>query len=168
MRLRRIRRDISSVGNRIGESGCGEKLRDFLDEPLAGRAFFEGTLPDGYDMPAEVAEGNLIFEIPCLVAFDLGFPKDAAGFREAECGTVFMAVPEAAVDEDDGVVFRQDEIGFAGQGFVIRPIDRKAVAETVEHRAQGEFRLGVAAADAGHDFRALLRSEDVHGGRLKT
>jgi hypothetical protein len=29
-----------------------------------------------------------------------------------------MAVPEAAVDEDDGAVFGQDEIGFTGQGTV--------------------------------------------------
>jgi hypothetical protein len=79
-----------------------------------------------------------------------------------------VAVPEAAVDKDDGAVFRQDEIGFAGQGFVFRPVDREAVAEPMEHRAHGEFGLGVAAADAGHDLGALLRSEDVHGGRLKT
>lgn len=42
----------------------------------------------------------------------------------------------------------------------------------MEYRAQGEFRLGVAPADAGHDFGALFRGEDVHGGinaeKLKT
>ena len=27
----------------------------------------------------------------------------------------------------------------------------------MEHRAQGEFRLGVAASDAGHDFNVLFR-----------
>ena len=54
------------------------------------------------------------------------------------------------------------------------PVDREAVAQPVEHRAQGQFRLGVAPADAGHDFGALFRSEDVgHRGessesRIKT
>ena len=44
----------------------------------------------------------------------------------------------------------------------------KAGSEPVEHRAQGELRLGVAPADAGHDLGAFFRSDDVHGGRLKT
>lgn len=32
----------------------------------------------------------------------------------------------------------------------------------MEHRAQGQFRLRVAAADAGHDLGTFLRGEDVH------
>lgn len=55
----------------------------------------------------------------------------------------------------------------AGEGAVFRTVDGEAVAEAVEHRAQGQLRLGVAAADAGHDFRALFRGEYVHGERLK-
>jgi hypothetical protein len=34
---------------------------------------------------------------------------------DAEGRTVFMPMPETAVDEDDGVVFRQDEVGLAGE-----------------------------------------------------
>ncbi len=69
--------------------------------------------------------------------------------------------------EDDGAEFRQDEIGFAGQQPVVGCVDREAVAEAVEHRAQGQFRPGVAPADAGHDLGAFLRCEDVgHGERM--
>ena len=74
-----------------------------------------------------------------------------------------MPVPEAAVDEDDGVGFRQDKVGFSRQGLVFRAVHGEAVAEAVEHRAQGEFRFRVAPADAGHDLGSLLRGEDVHG-----
>ena len=67
-----------------------------------------------------------------------------------------MSVPEATVDEDDGAVFRQDEIGFAGEGFVARSIDREAVAEAVEHRTQSQFGFRVPTADARHDLRAFF------------
>lgn len=103
-------------------------------------------------MPAEGADGVFVPEVAGLVALDLRLPEGVAGFREAEVGTVFMPVPETAVDEDDGTVFRQDQVGPAGERPVVRPVDREAVAETVEHGSQGEFRLGVATPDAGHDF----------------
>lgn len=119
-------------------------------------------------MPALVAEGILVFKIASLIAFDLRDPEINVGFLKPEVLTVFMSVPKATVDEDDGAVFRQDEIGLAGQGFVFRAVHREAVAEAVEHRAQGELRLCVLSSDAGHDLGALFRSEYVHGGRLKT
>ena len=88
-------------------------------------------------MPTLVAQGVFSAKIAGLIAFDFLFPPCAAGFWHAEVGAVFMPVPEAAVDEDNGAVFRQDKIGFAGQGFVLRSVHREAVAEAVEHRAQG-------------------------------
>jgi hypothetical protein len=118
-------------------------------------------------VPTEVAEGVFVAEVAGLVAFDLRLPEGAAGFRETEGMAVFMAVPETAVDEDDGAVFRQDEVGSAGEGFVFRAVDGEAVAEAVEHRAQGQLRLGVAAADAGHDLGAFFGGEDVHGGETQ-
>ena len=44
-----------------------------------------------------------------------------------------MPVPEAAVDEDDGAVFRQDEVWLAGELFVFRAVHREPVAEPVKH-----------------------------------
>ena len=75
-----------------------------------------------------------------------------------------MTVPETAVDEDDGLVFREDEVGLAGERAVERAVHRETIAETVEDRAQGEFGFRVAPANAGHDLGALFRSEDVHTG----
>ena len=95
--------------------------------------FLQGTFPDGDDMPTEVAQGIFVSEIPGLIAFDLRFPEGAAGFRQAEVGTVFMAVPEATVDENDGAIFRQNEVGSAWEGSVFRAVDGEAVAEPVEH-----------------------------------
>ena len=85
---------------------------------------------------------------------------------KAEVWAVFMAVPEAAVDEDDLAVLGQDEVGFAGEGPVFGAADGEAEAEAVEHGAQGELRPGVATVDAGHDRGAFGGGEDIgHGSR---
>lgn len=109
--------------------------------------FLQSAFPDGDDVPASTEEIIFVSQVPGFVALDLRRPEGAAGFREAEVAAVFMSVPEATVDEDDGAVFRQDEVGFAGKGFVFWPVYRESVAKVVQHRAQGEFRLGVPATD---------------------
>lgn len=116
-------------------------------------------------MPALVAQGVFLAEVARFVSLDLVFPPCAAGFRDTEVRAVIMPVPEAAVDENHGAVFREDDVGPAGEGFVFRAVDGEAVAEAVEHRAQGELRLRVSPTDARHDLGALLRGEDVGHGR---
>ncbi len=103
-------------------------------------------------------------DVAGLVSLDLGFPPIVVGFGETELGAVFVAVPEAAVDEDDGAVFGKDEVGPTGELFVFRAVDGEAVAEAVEHGAEDELGFCIAATDAGHDFGSLLRGEEVHGG----
>ena len=58
-----------------------------------------------------------------------------------------MSVPETAVDEDHGLVFPQNDVGFAGDVLHVQ-----AVTETVlpEPFADEDFRLGVFAADVRH------------------
>ena len=75
-------------------------------------------------MPAEGTDGVFVAEVAGLVALDLRRPEVAVGFRQAECRTMFVPVPETAVDEDDGAVFRQDEIGPARERPVEWPVAR--------------------------------------------
>ena len=56
-------------------------------------------------------------------------------------------MPEAAVDEDDGVVFREHDIGASGE---ILPVETEAEASGMKHFPDHDFRFGVAAPDAGH------------------
>ncbi len=102
--------------------------------------------------------------IAAAVAHDLGGPPVAAGLGQAEGGAARVAVPEAAVHEDDGAQPGDDDVGTAGEGFVFRAVHGEAVAEPVEHRAEDELGPRVASADAGHDLRALFRGEDVGHG----
>lgn len=93
----------------------GGHCRDGFREP----ASFELALPDDDDGPAfgfELAPGVLVaLLVPCY----LGGPEVCVGFGNDVVGAVFVAVPEAAVDEDDGVVFGEDDVRLAGEAFVV-------------------------------------------------
>ncbi len=138
-----------------------EQRGQAFEEPLAGGAGFQGAGPDGDDVPAEVPEFVLDAEVAGAVAVDLGAPPLAAGRGQAEVGALRVPVPEAAVDEDHGPVFRQHQFGPAGELAVPRAGHGEAVAGPVEHRAQGDLGPGVAAADARHHLGSLFGSEDV-------
>ena len=79
-----------------------------------------------------------------------------------------VAVPETAVDEDHGMVFWQDHVGLSRERAVLGPVHGEAVAEALQHRAQGQLGLGVATADARHDLGALGRSENIGHDRTKS
>ena len=135
-------------------------------QPIPCRLGFHRAGPDGDDVPAESGQGGLVAGVAGAVAFDLRPPPVAARLRQAEVRAVLVAVPEAAVDEDDGPVLRQDEVGPAGEPAVPRAADGEAIAQAVEHRADDELRPGIAAADARHQRGALVRGENIgHGTR---
>ena len=66
-------------------------------------------------MPAELAGGGFIPQIAGLVSLDLCPPPVAAGLGKAEVRAMLMAVPEAAVDEDDVKKCPVVAFGYAGQ-----------------------------------------------------
>ena len=76
-----------------------------------------------------------------------------------------MPVPEAAVDKDDGVIFRQNDVGFTGQVFAV---PAEAVAGAVEHGADEQFVFRVFTFYRPHIFTALFWSQTVHAGKLTT
>lgn len=85
---------------------CAHQLRQALGEPWEVGFSFQRAFPDRDDMPAEGAEGVFVAEVAGMVVRDLRLPEGVTGFWKAEVLAVFMSVPEAAVDEDDGAVFR--------------------------------------------------------------
>lgn len=121
-------------------------------------------------MPTCQTKRTLIPKVPGTVAIYLFQPPRPTGFRQAEVLAILMPVPEAAMDENDGVVFWQHDVRPTWKGFVFRSIDCEAVAEPMKHRPNGKFRFRVASADAGHDLGTFLRCEDIchHGNDYPT
>lgn len=58
-----------------------------------------------------------------------------------------MAMPEAAVHQDDLSVPREHYVGLAWQVFSVKS---KSVAEMMKDRPHDQFRLGVLTADSTH------------------
>ena len=80
-------------------------------------------------MPAEEAELDAFLYVALFVAFYLLLPELAIALGQYEVFAAFVAVPEAAVDKDDGPVLAQDNVGGAGEPAHVDPV---AVATRVQ------------------------------------
>ena len=81
------------------------------------------------------------------VALEFLFPEGSVAFRSRGVFTTFVPVPEAAVDEDNGFIFRQNDIRLAGQGADVFP---EAVSGAVQHGADKDFGFCIFAAYPRH------------------
>ena len=84
----------------------------------------EFAFPDGDDGPGEGVEALGAQFVAGDVAGYLFFPESGVRLGFDVLGATSVAVPEAAVDEDDGAVLEQDEVarsGTAAPGRFIRP-----------------------------------------------
>lgn len=72
--------------------------------------------------PGESVEALGIEFVTGDVAGNLVFLEFRVRFRCDVLGTASVAVPEAAVDEDDGAVLGQHKVGRAGEPLVVEPV----------------------------------------------
>lgn len=109
------------------------------------------------------------------VAFKFYQPPGSAVGRGGCLFTVFVAVPEAAVNEDGGLVFWQDDVGaddtsaqgigdgFGDGNFGVQP---EAIAEAMEQGADDKLGVGMFAAYAAHVPTAAGFGEAVFVHRI--
>lgn len=79
-------------------------------------------------------------------AFELGPPVFQVGFGEPRdwASGFLVPVPEAAVDEDDGLMARERQVRRTRQ---VAPVQAEAVAKSVNHRADLHLGLHPPGAD---------------------
>ena len=140
-----------------------EGLFEGFKGALADGGGLEAALPDDYGVPAETGEGLIVAVVALAVALYLRAPEVDVGLGEAEVPAAFVAVPEAAVDEDTGAVLAQDDVGMARQARMVEP-----VAETagVQPAPDGHLGLGVCRTDGRHVLMPLLRGHRIHTARI--
>ena len=115
-------------------------------------------------MPTEVAQLDAFFDVALFVAFYFLFPELGVALGHDKVTATFVAVPEAAVDEYDGAVFAQYNIGGAGQAFDIYAV---TVAVGMEVTAHNQLGFGVLALDARHALVPLFYGHSVcHGAKI--
>lgn len=109
-------------------------------------------------MPAEAAQLDAFLDIALFVAFYFLFPEWGVALGHYKVAAAFVAVPETAVDEDEGAVLAQHYVGGAGQAFDIYAV---TVAVGVQVTAHNQLGLGVLALDARHAPVPLLCGHSV-------
>ena len=75
------------------------------------------------------------------------------GFRDSGVLTPRVPVPKAAVNENDSLVFRKNDIRLSRQVFTMQP---KAEAIRKQEATHQDFGLGVFASYMRHTFPSLL------------
>lgn len=119
------------IGLYAGDGGVKDLLAEF-------------AFPDGDDGPGEGVEALGIEFVVGDVAGYLFFPESDVRLGFDVLGATAVAVPEAAVDEDDSAVLGQDEVWGAGEPLVVDPV---AVATVPQFAADNPFRGRVFGAD---------------------
>lgn len=104
-------------------------------------------------MPTHAAELEAFGKVALAVALNLGLPEVGAGLGKDKVTAAFMAVPKAAVYEDDGAVLAEHDVGRAWQA---ADVDAEAEPPGKQVLAHQDLGLGVAAADAGHALVPLF------------
>ena len=96
----------------------------------------EFAFPDGDDGPGEGVEALGVEFVTGDVAGDFLAPECFVGLGNDVLGATSVAVPEAAVDEDDCAILGQDEVGGAGKALIIDLVyfAAKSVVMVVQER----------------------------------
>ena len=106
-------------------------------------------------MPAQVAEFDATVKVTFLVALDFGLPEVCVCFWHNEVFAVLMSVPEAAVDEDGGSVFFEDNVGGARELFHVESVPETLGKQELAHK---KLWLGVLASYALHCVKVGKKS----------
>lgn len=118
----------------------------------------QGAFPDCRNPPTGQQQRRSNGTVPRHIRAELRRPEFRACCRSACITAAQVPVPEAPVHEDDGLVFRQHKIRFAGYAIGMEPI---AKAQRMQGPPEGQLRLRILSADAGHHPGTGLAVDDV-------
>lgn len=129
------------------------ELRFEKFEPVGAAAGLELALPDDNGVPSEAFEFPDVFRVALLVAADFFLPEVRICLRDGGVAAERVAVPEAAVDENDGVIFPQHDVRTARQVF---PVQGIAKPPCMQESARNHLRTRVHAPNPRHAIMPLL------------
>ena len=122
------------------------------------RFIFYFAFPDSNYSPILFFQFFIIFKIPFFCIIYLFYPPFSSCLRDHKVFASFVAVPETAIDKQDGFVFWEDQVGLAGQLFVVQAVTEPLGKKILPHQ---HLRLGIFRADAAHVVGPGLGVVDV-------
>ena len=146
---------------RTNPSGGLEGGEEALEAGEDAGGVAELAFPDDGHVPAAAAEAAQVLAVVRDIPREFLRPEFPVGLGGGGDFTVLVPVPETAVDEDDGAVFGQDDVGLAGEVLHLEP---EAVAGAVQQTADLPLRAGVLAPDLRHVPAALGFGKSIHRG----
>jgi len=138
----------------------GEQFHQPLAKSFEAHRPFRRALPNDQRTPAEFAQRPAVNLVAGRVAFEFLHPERAVVRRCRAIPATTMPMPEAPVNEDNGLLFCQHDVGFARQFLSVKA---KAKTEPMKQRANALFGRCVLAANAAHvPGTALFAQSVVH------
>ena len=134
--------------------GLGEGV-----EGLLAAVGLDLTFPYSDAVPSHGSYLALFLYVALFVATDFLFPEVGVGLGHLEALAVVMSVPEAAVDEDDGAVFAQYDVGMTREAGMVEAVAEAAGKEILAHQHLGARSF---AFYGGHAAVSLLLCHLVH------
>ena len=104
----------------------------------------DSAFPYYSDPPTGIDQGSDNRLVPDSIALQLLVPELGSGFWKTEETAAHMAMPEAAMHEDNSLPFRQHQIWFAWKVLGVQSISEASAPELCSHL---QFRAGVLAPD---------------------
>ena len=98
------------------------------------------TLPYPDNAPSKGFQFSFVTDITGNITLYLLFPELDIGLWQAEIPAILMPVPEASVDENDGLVLRQDNIRISQQLPDLNTETQTAREKILPHN---QFRVGI-------------------------
>lgn len=120
-----------------------------------GVAIFEFTFPHDQSLPAKSVQIAQCALITAHIFRQFRFPEVSARFGHSPFGALCMAVPKAAMHEDDLTARRKYEVGRARQARSMKPI---AVPKRMSEATHDHLNAGVLRAYPCHQTAALGRN----------
>lgn len=109
------------------------------------------TFPYRQWLPSEFDYLKIFLSISFFIRRDFPLPEFLIRLWEFEVLAV-MAVPETAIDENDGFEFGEDDIGAAGQ---VSTVETESKTSAMEFSPNDQFWLCMLTFDASHHLTTL-------------
>jgi hypothetical protein len=111
------------------------------------------ALPDDDHAPAFSLQLSPDFLVPLLVPGNFGHPKLSVGFGNSIILTVLVAMPEAAMHEDNRSILGQNDIRPTREMLLVYPVAKTLTPQT---KTQTSFRASVLGSIVRHTFETLF------------
>ncbi len=117
------------------------------------------TFPDYSYAPAQLVKRFFVTAVAFNILTELPDPEINAGLRRISKSAIGVAVPVAAMDENNCLVARQHDIGTSWE---VLSVKTETVAHFVKHRSDYPLRLCILRADTRHVPTAACLCDSIH------